>query len=785
MITRMPTRAPLRPVLSSTLFASPAASLAALSMSLLLAACGGGGSTADPGTGSTGQGPVIGTQPAATTVLLGQTATFTTATTDSAATYQWRLNGNAATNGAITTGNCNGATVAGATTATMTLSNAPLTCDKSNITVALTNAGGTTVSSAAPLTVVGFTAQPTNKATFANGEVTMTAATNGPAALTYQWKINDANLTDGAVGAGVCAGAVASGASTATIKLTNVPTSCNDATLLVVAALNGASLPSQAAKIAVSEVTTAPVAATVLAGNTATFSVTTGGSSALTYAWSIDGQTIGNGPVATGACAGAVITGATTASMTVASAPVGCHNASVTATLTNASDVKLTTAGVRLNVAGFGSQPVAPPAFAAGTDAVLSAPTGGANLPGTTLWSLNSTPLNDGLQTSGPCAGMTVAGANTSTLVLSNVPVTCSGNGFGATLTNTLGTINSAPVVLAVTPGDAKNGTYKAFATNGKTYDLVVDFTANKFRLVDGATTLQGTLTKSFTVPAGFYVGTVQPDTYTMSKLGGAGLNGALRYSNDVLVGNLQPAAGADAIPFIGARNFVRAATEFGSATPDIKVFGRNIGAAAPNSVLSSIFTARLGAAGYLFCVGNAVSDVASCPAGNTLINYTTTYNADGSVTMVNTADATDTVKSFVAKMGAEYVYLRASPTPSGEGRVRYGIQSQPTLLAGDIIGASTDGSWTTTLLSGVLGVDGVGTGNVVTPPREGSPQSVALASGLFSYRERAPGGLETGATYFAAQSDRIVIVMGARSTGTLPDPNATVNGFMNLGLLP
>jgi hypothetical protein len=72
-----------------------------------------------------------------------------------------------------------------------------------------------------------------------------------------------------------------------------------------------------------------------------------------------------------------------------------------------------------------------------------------------------------------------------------------------------------------------------------------------------------------------------------------------------------------------------------------------------------------------------------------------------------------------------------------------------------------------------------------VTPPREGSPQSVALASGLFSYRERAPGGLETGATYFAAQSDRIVIVMGARSTGTLPDPNATVNGFMNLGLLP
>jgi hypothetical protein len=785
MTAFLPTSATPSVVSSTKLFTSPAASLLVLSFSLLLAACSDGDVTADPGTGSAGTGPVIGTQPAASTVLQGKSSTFTTATSDTTATYQWRLNGSAATNGAIATGVCAGATVAGATTASMTLSNAPLSCDKSNITVAVTNAGGTTVSSAAALTVVGFTTQPANGAVFANGEVSMTAATSGTAALTYQWKINDVDVADGVVGSGACAGAVASGATTASVKLTSVPIGCNDASLAVVLSLNGETLASQVAKVAVSEVTAAPVAVTVLAGSPATFSVATGGATTLTYAWSIDGQTIGNGPLTTGACAGANVSGATTASVTIASAPVACHNASVMAILTNASNGKFSTSPAALNVAGFGSQPVAPAAFASGTDAVLSAPAGGASLASSTQWFLNGAALTNGIVASAPCAGMSVAGATASTLTLSNIPASCSGVSITSTLTNTLGVLTTTPVVLAVTAGDAKNGTYKAFATNGQIYDLVVDFNTNKFRVMDGANTFQGTLTKSFTVPAGFYVGTVQPDTYTMSRVGSTGLNGALRFDNDVLVGNLQPADGVNAIPFIGARKFVRAATDFGSSLVDMKILGRNFAAAPSSAVLSTVFTARLGSSGYEFCLGNAIADVASCPVGNTFLNYTTTYNADGSVTMVNAVDPTDVVKSYVAIMGTEYVYLRASPTASGEGRLRYGIQSLATLNVGEIIGASTDGSWTTSVASPlIVGVDGVGAGGAVTPPREGTPQVTALPSGLFTYRETL-GGAETGASYFAARSNRIVIVMGARSTTTLPDPNATVNGFMMLGLVP
>jgi hypothetical protein len=713
---------------------------------------------------------VIGTQPAASTVLQGKSSTFTTATSDTTATYQWRLNGSAATNGAIATGVCAGATVAGATTASMTLSNAPLSCDKSNITVAVTNAGGTTVSSAASLTVVGFTTQPANRAAFANGEVTLTSATNGTAALTYQWKINDAAVTDGSVGTGACAGAVASGATTATIKLTNVPVGCNDASLAVVVALNGETLASQTAKVAVSEVTAAPAAVTVLAGSAANFSVATGGASALTYAWAINGQAVANGPVASGVCSGAVISGATTASMTVASAPVACHNAAVTATLTNASDVKLTTTAVPLNVAGFGSQPVAPAAFASGTDVVFSAPAAGVSIPTSTQWFLNGSAMSNGVEVGGPCDGMSIAGATSSTLTLSNIPVTCSGAAFTATLTSSLGAITTAPAALAVTAGDAKNGTYKSFAANGKTYDVVVDFTANKFKIRDGATTLEGTLTPNVKPNGG-----TEPGTYTMSKVGLVGLAGAFRYRDDVIVGNVQPANGADAIPFIGARKFVRAASEV-TGTLEFKVMGREFNAApaAPNS---SIFTAQFNASGLATCTGNAIAEVANCAAAsNTLRNYAVTYNSDGSLKLVNVADSTDIADAYLAKMGTEFVYLRASNNPAGLARLRYGVQSLPALLVAPVVGGSTDGSWASTVVSDQLSIDGFGSGNGVTPARVASPRSVALVSGLFSFADiNLVGGV-----YFVAGSERLVIVNGARNT-TLP----TINGFLMMGLAP
>ncbi len=95
-------------------------------------------------TGVTTIAPTITTPPASQTVEVGATVTFTAAATGTPApTYQWQRNG----------GNLsNSSTVSGVTTATLTL-NSVTAADAGNYTVVATNSAGSTVSTAAALTV--------------------------------------------------------------------------------------------------------------------------------------------------------------------------------------------------------------------------------------------------------------------------------------------------------------------------------------------------------------------------------------------------------------------------------------------------------------------------------------------------------------------------------------------------------------------------------------------------------------------------------------------------------
>jgi hypothetical protein len=745
----------------------------ALSLALALSACGGGGG-GSPDVAPAA--PVIGTQPAAAAALQGQAATFAVTSSDTAATYQWQLNGANLANGSLAAGACAGATVAGANSASLTLSTLPSACDKSAVSVVLTNAGRSTTSTSAALTVVGFTQQPANKATFANSEVTVEAATAAAPALTYQWRLNGIALADGTLTAGVCAGAVAQGATTTRLRLSGVPLACNAAQLNVVAALGGASLSSDTAQLAVSEVTTAPRPTTVMAGSAANFQVVTAGAGSLSYAWLVGGQAVSNGAVTTGACAGAVVDGANTANLVLRTAPTGCHNTAVSVEITNASGTKLTTPAAALNVVGFGSQPTAPAGLVSGAEAVFSAPAAGAALAGSTQWFLSDVALTNGLVTSGACGGMSVSGATTATLSLSNIPLTCHAATVKATLTTTLGTTSTTPAVLAIGPGDARNGTYKAFASDGAIYDLVVNFNANTYELraASGTPGAGAPVVGSMTANAKPN-GAAEAGTYALSAIGPAGQAGALRYGDDVLVGSLPSRAGTDAVAFIAARKFVASASEF-AAPVALRVMGREFAAtqAAPTS---SIFTGQLSAAGFVFCSGNAIVEVSNCAAGgNTLINYTTSYQADGGILLVNTADSADTAVSYVAKMGTEYVYLRAGLNSSGLTRLRYGIQSTPSLSVTGAAGASTDGAWTSTNATTQLTITGVGAGNVAVATRTASSRNTALASGLYNFADTNLAG----ATYFVAQSGRLLIVNGARNAAF-----PSVNGYLMLALLP
>jgi Bacterial Ig-like domain (group 2)/Galactose oxidase, central domain/Immunoglobulin I-set domain/Kelch motif len=106
-----------------------------------MTACGGGGGgTAGPSPAA----PTVVTQPKNASVTAGQSATFSvTATGTGPLTYQWAENG---------------AAISGATGSSYTLQSATKSDNGAAISVAITNAGGTTSSAAATLTVNGFSA---------------------------------------------------------------------------------------------------------------------------------------------------------------------------------------------------------------------------------------------------------------------------------------------------------------------------------------------------------------------------------------------------------------------------------------------------------------------------------------------------------------------------------------------------------------------------------------------------------------------------------------------------
>src|SRR5437660_1791107 len=124
--------------------------------------------------------PTLTTQPASTTVSLGQTATFSVVANGTAPlTYQWQKNG----------ANINGATAASYTTpATTTADNG------ATFQVVVSNSAGSKTSAAATLTVNAaavaptITTQPANQAVTAGQTATFSVVANGTALLTYQWQ---------------------------------------------------------------------------------------------------------------------------------------------------------------------------------------------------------------------------------------------------------------------------------------------------------------------------------------------------------------------------------------------------------------------------------------------------------------------------------------------------------------------------------------------------------------------------------------------------------------------
>ena len=179
----------------------------------------------------------------------GANVSFTVAASGTAPlSYQWRLNG---------------ANLTGATSATLSLTG--VTAGQAgSYTCVVTNVAGSATSSAATLTVnpapvaPSITTQPASQTVTAGANVSFTVAASGTAPLSYQWRLNGANVA---------------GATSATLSLTGVTTGQAGSYTCVVTNVAGqcheqcGDLDGESGAVAPS-ITTQPVNQTVTAAGT-------------------------------------------------------------------------------------------------------------------------------------------------------------------------------------------------------------------------------------------------------------------------------------------------------------------------------------------------------------------------------------------------------------------------------------------------------------------------------------------------------------------------------------
>ena len=258
-----------------------------------------------------GTAPVVTTNPTAALTDPGGSATFTAAAAGSPTpTVQWMVNTGTgfadATNGSI---------YSGATTGTLTITGATAAMSGYTYEAVFTNSGGSVASNTAALTVDSVTTQPASQTVNAGSNATLTVASSN-SSDTVQWEVNS--------GTGFTAlsnGGVYSGVTTKSLTITGATTSLSGDQYQAIFTNSAGTLTSSPATLTVNSVpsvATNPTAATVNAGQNATFTATASGTPTPTVQWEVNTGTgfsnIANGGVYSGATTGTLtITGATAA----------------------------------------------------------------------------------------------------------------------------------------------------------------------------------------------------------------------------------------------------------------------------------------------------------------------------------------------------------------------------------------------------------------------------------------------------------------------------------------
>jgi hypothetical protein len=328
--------------------------------------------------------------------------------------------------------------------------------------------------------------------------------------------------------------------------------------------------------------------------------------------------------------------------------------------------------------------------------------------------------------------------------------------------------------VLNVAAGDARNGTYRVYATNGLQYELSLDFNVNFYTLVKLDSAAQ---VADSPVSDTFYTDSAEPGTYFFrtSRVASPVNVSRFRMTTDAVVGAfpfVDPFAATTAYavkPFIGARNLV---TDQAQLDGNYNRLGIQRTASEETSQIGQI---ELSSGGTVmkFCQHLNIYTVPNCPLAS-LATYTiSATDVPGVWRVVNNANPADGGRFAMARIGDQKVYLSAGAAATVQGMLlwRLGVQDA-TWGSATGHGGSTGGSWGTVSLTAtgntrsVIHADGTtsATANTFQPMGAQQPSGMRLIT---------DGGSHT---YFATNNTKLFTIVGAS--------NATTGGYLQLNLL-
>ncbi|TDX86392.1 T9SS-dependent choice-of-anchor J family protein [Epilithonimonas xixisoli] len=439
---------------------------------------------------------VISTQPSASTICAGANTTFAVAASN-ATSYQWQVD-----QGAGFSNISNGAPYSGATTSNLTITTATAGLNGYLYRVVMTGQAGcsSAVSNNATLTVnsaPAITSQPSASTICAGANTTFTVAASN--ATGYQWQVDQ-----GAGFSNISNGAPYSGATTATLTITNATAGLNGYVYRAIA--TGACTPnatSNSVALTINSapaITSQPSASTICAGANTTFTATA--SDATGYQWQVD-QGAGFSNISNGA----PYSGATTATLTITNANAGLNGYVYRAIATGACTPNATSNSVALTInsaPAITSQPSAS-TICAGANTTF------------TVAASNATgyqwQVDQGAGFSNVSNGAPYSGATTATLTITNATAGLNGYVYRAIATgactpnarsNSVAlTINSAPAITsqpsASTICEGANTTFTATASDATGYQWQVD-QGSGFTNVSNTAPYSGATTATLTI---------------------------------------------------------------------------------------------------------------------------------------------------------------------------------------------------------------------------------------------------------------------------------------------